>query len=215
LLSDFSKPLKNKKVIELGTGIGAIPLLWCKENPPKHITAVEIQREAYDLFVKSINFNNLSKIITPINSDFLHLDKKVKFSSYDVVVCNPPYRELGTGKLSKANEMQIANHEIEATLKNIISTAKRLLVFGGKFYLCQRPQRICDVIFEMRNQNLEPKVLRFVHFKKDKAPKLFLIEGKYGGKPGMLVKPPLIIKDENDNYSKDMKQIYKDYLNKD
>ena len=40
LLADFSKPVGRKKCVELGTGCGTIPILWCRHNKNLEITAV-------------------------------------------------------------------------------------------------------------------------------------------------------------------------------
>ena len=64
----------------------------------------------------------------------------------------------------------------------------------------------------MRANNIEPKRLRFVQQRKTKAPKLFLIEGRRGGKPGgLIVEPVLFIEDEGGNFSQEMIGIYGQY----
>jgi tRNA1(Val) A37 N6-methylase TrmN6 len=55
--------------------------------------------------------------------------------------------------------------------------------FGGRLCLCNRPERLSDVIMAMKDNNIEPKLLRFVSKTPKDAPWLFLIEGRKGGKP--------------------------------
>ena len=84
--------------------------------------------------------------------------------------------------------------------------------FGGKFCICQRPERLADVIESMRKFSIEPKTLRLVQQRKTKAPKLFLLEGRRGGNRGFLnVLPTLFIEDENGNFSDEMMKIYGSY----
>ena len=60
--------------------------------------------------------------------------------------------------------------------------------------------------------SIEPKRLRLVQQRKSKAPKLFLLEGRRGGKRGFLdVLPTLFIEDESGGFSKEMFEIYDDY----
>ena len=40
LLANFSLPKGRKKCVELGTGCGTIPLLWCRDNKNLEIAAV-------------------------------------------------------------------------------------------------------------------------------------------------------------------------------
>ncbi len=64
----------------------------------------------------------------------------------------------------------------------------------------------------MRRFGIEPKRLRLVQQRKTKAPKLFLLEGRRGGKRGFLdVLPTLFIEDENGGFSEEMLAIYGDY----
>ena len=64
----------------------------------------------------------------------------------------------------------------------------------------------------MRRFGIEPKRLRLVQQRKTKAPKLFLLEGRRGGKRGFLdVLPTLFIEDESGGFSDEMMQIYGDY----
>ena len=70
----------------------------------------------------------------------------------------------------------------------------------------------------MRKYSVEPKKLRLVQQRKSKAPKLFLLEGRRGGKRGFLeVMPTLFIEDESGNFSEEMLNIYgsykEDYIN--
>lgn len=209
LLADFSKPLKREIAVDLGTGCGTIPLLWNRENPPKHTYAVEIQQNGVDMAQRSVELNNFQDKITVINEDLRNLKGKLTFGSFDVVVCNPPYKPIGTGIVSQGVSHSIIRHESSCTIEDVVKTASGLLRFGGRFCLCLRPERLTDVITAMRNNLLEPKKLRMVQQRKNKAPKLFLIEGRRGGKPGGLnVLPALFIEDDEGNFSEEMMNIY-------
>ena len=209
LLADFSKPLKREIAVDLGTGCGTIPLLWNRENPPKHTYAVEIQQNGADMAQRSVELNNFQDKITVINEDLRNLKGKLTFGSFDVVLCNPPYKPIGTGIVSQDISHSIIRHENSCTIEDVVKTASGLLRFGGRFCLCLRPERLTDVITAMRNNLLEPKKLRMVQQRKNKAHKLFLIEGRRGGKPGGLnVLPALFIEDDEGNFSEEMMNIY-------
>lgn len=209
LLAHFAAPRKNDRACELGTGCGAIPLLWCRSDSPSFVTAIDIQAEACDLLQRSIVLNHLEERIHVLHSDWRELQGKVSWASYDLVVCNPPYKAVGTGIVNPEQAHRMARHEIGGTLENIIQTAAKLLNFAGRFCLCQRPERLNDVIVLMRQYGLEPKRLRLVQQHTTKAPKLFLIEGRRGGRPnGLVVEPTLLIESESGGLSREMIEIY-------
>lgn len=212
LLADFAMPSGKKKCVELGTGCGTIPLLWCRHNRALSITAVEIQKNACELAQKSVDLNNLNENIKILNADLKELKGILPSGYYDVVVCNPPYKLSGSGITNPESSKLIARHESECTLDDICKTASELLQFGGRFCICQRPERLADVMEAMRKFSIEPKILRLVQQRKGKAPKLFLLEGRRGGKRGFLnVRETLFIEDDNGDFSQEMTDIYGSY----
>ncbi len=213
LLADFSCAKKHYNTVDLGTGCGAIPLLWNRDGVAKHTVAVDIQLDACELLEKSIKINHLEKKISVINDDINNLENKLKKSYYDLVVCNPPYTPIGAGLQNEYQPKKIARHEVKCTIDDITIIASKLLKFGGKFCLCSRPQYLCNVIESMRKSGIEPKKIRFVHSKINKASKLFLIEGKRGrNSSGLIVLEPLILKNHDGSDSDEIKIIYKSYL---
>lgn len=215
LLASFSRPKRCDKAIELGSGCGTIPLIWCRENPPKEITAVEIQENAADMLKRSVELNSLNDKITVINDDLKRLKGKVPFGYYDLAVCNPPYKTGGSGIVNPNTSHKIARHEVMCSIDDITKAAAAVLKFGGRFCLCQRPERLTDILLSFRNAGIEPKRLRLVQQRKSKPPKLFLLEGKLGANPGGLVsEKTLFIENDDGTLTDEMKEIYgcyKDY----
>ena len=84
-------------------------------------------------------------------------------SSFNNIVCNPPYKEYGGGLISKHNSAAIARHEILCNAEDIIKSSSELLMPGGKLAMIHRPERLIDLVTLMRNYKIEPKRLRFVH----------------------------------------------------
>ena len=186
ILADFAKPRKGIKAVDLGTGCGTIPLLWSRSDKTTSITAVELQPEGADMARRSVELNGLDNI-SVVNADLKELKGVLPFGSFDLVCCNPPYKESGTGIKNPDGEKLLARHEEGCTIGDICLAAKNLLQFGVRFVMCQRPERLADVLEAMRSNDLEPKRLRFVQQRPEKPPKLFLVEGRRGGKKGGLV----------------------------
>ena len=60
----------------------------------------------------------------------------------------------------------------------------------------------------MRESGLEPKRMRFVSQRAESAPSLVLVEGRRGGRPGLIVEPPLILQDAEGRESGEVRRIY-------
>lgn len=212
LLADFARPRKKDKACELGTGCGAIPLIWSRNDAPSEVDAVDIQEEACSMLSRSISLNGLEGRIRVLNADLCRLKGILPFGEFDLVVCNPPYKAAGTGLLNPEQSHTIARHELFCTMDDIIRAASELLNYSGRLCMCQRPERLSDMICTMRQFNIEPKRLRFVQQRESKAPKLFLLEGRRGGRAnGLVVEPTLFIEDSSGGLSEEMIKIYGAY----
>lgn len=209
LLSDFASPRRKDWVCDLGTGCGIIPMLWFRrmEDAPHMAYGVDIQEKAIAQLTETVSRNHLEGRLTPVLADLKQLPPLLEPGRFDLVTCNPPYKIGGGGILSEWQSEKIARHETQCTLADVVSAASRLLKFGGRFCLCQRPERLCDVLTLLRQQDLEPKRVRFVQQRPGTAPWLFLCEGKKGSKPFLQVEPPLIIEGEN-GFSEELLKIY-------
>lgn len=217
LLAHFANAKTSDKAADLGAGCGTIPLLWTRENTPREIAAIEIQEDAVSLLEESVALNLKNgiervKSVAPICADLRDLKGRLPFGYYTLVTCNPPYKPEGTGLKNPDEAKTAARHETVCTIDDVCKAASQLLQFAGRFCLCLRPERLCDVTEAMRRYDLEPKRLRFVQQRPDKAPKLFLLEARRGAKKGFLtVEPVLFIEDETGDFSEEMKQIYGTY----
>jgi len=211
LLANFAAPKKSEKACDLGTGCGIIPLLWCRGERTEKITAVEIQPAACEQVQAAIEQNSLREKLEIVNADLRELKGKLTLGAWDLVTMNPPYKAANTGIKSRGEAELIARHEVLCTLEEIAKAAAELLKFGGRFCLCHRPERLCDVFAAMREAGIEPKRLRLVAQANGKAPWLILAEGKKGGKPGLNIEPQLVIKNDNGEYTDEMRAVYGEY----
>lgn len=209
LLSSYAKAKKGEIVCDFCSGSGIIAMLLYAKNPDiKKIYGIELQKELADMSQRSVDLNGLTEFIEILNIPVQKAYEKTGCNVADVVVCNPPYFKKNTSILSISKEIAIAKHEIEINIHEIIESAKKVLKFKGRFYLIHQAERTAEIIYEMTSQNIEPKVLRIVQARSDKAPHLVLIEGVYGGKSGIKLSKPLILIDQNNDYTEEAKKMY-------
>lgn len=207
LLANFSSAKNKDLVCDLGTGCGIIPILLHKYYNPRKIYAIDIQKSAVELAKQSVKISGLEDKITVKNSD-LKSASDLPESFFDLVVCNPPYKALGSGVASKTKSDLIARHEYLCCMEDVCFAAKRLLKFGGRLCMSQRTERLPDTICAMRKFNIEPKLIRFCAKNKDSSPWMFLIEGRKGGGRFLKVLPVLSIYEQSGEFSKEVKKIY-------
>ncbi len=209
LLSHFAASKKVKKHCDLGAGCGIISMLLIRDGIVAHSDGVEISEEAVAL-ARRTAAEYAEDTFTPVNADLRELKGVLPFSEYDLVTCNPPYKAEGAGIISESSTDKVARHETACSLEDVIKTAAKLLKSGGRFCICQRPERMSDIINLMREYKIEAKTLRLVAKRVGEEPWLILIEGRRDGKSGMRIMPTLYVY-ENDGYSEEMLKIYGPY----
>ncbi len=210
LLANFSKAKKNDKHVDLGTGCGIISFLLLRDESLQSSYGVDISNEAIELAQKTGQDYEFKNFI-PVLSDLKALKGKVPFGSNTLVTCNPPYKAPGAGIKNPDSVKSVARHEVECTLEDVVAVAAKLLQTGGRFCMCQRPERLAEIMDLMRKYKVEPKRLRLVCKCVGQSPWLVLIEGRRCANTALAIEPTLYVEDGNGNFSKEMIEIYGSY----
>ena len=210
LLSNFASEKKVKKHCDLGMGCGIISMLLLREEVTAETFGVDISKEAVELARFTADEYSGGKF-TPILADLKDLRGILPFSEFDLVTCNPPYKAEGAGIVSETATDKVARHETECSLEDVIKVSSKLLKSSGRLCICQRPERLTDIMDLMRKYRCEPKRLRIVCKKEGTEPWLVLVEGRRDGKSGIRILPPLFVYENNGNLSREMIKIYGDY----
>lgn len=216
LLANFVKSENSNNVIlDLCSGSGVIPIILSAKKKYKKIFGVELQSEMYDLFDRNIKINNLEDSIISINENVKNIkDIRKKVTSImekdkiDIITCNPPYKEIGTGLTTNHDVKTIAKCEVMCNLEDIFITSSKLLGKGGKLYLVHKPERLSDLIYFGRKYNLEAKEIRFVYPKINKKPSIVLISYRKDGGNETKVLEPLIEYNDDMSYTDEIYRIY-------
>lgn len=207
LLPNFITINENtKKILDIGTGNGPIPLILSTKTKAK-ITGIEIQKEVSKMAMDSVKLNKLEKQITIIKDDIKN--NTFENETFDIITCNPPYFEIKQySKLNKNDYKTIARHEINLNLEELFKISRKILKNKGIIGLVHRPERLIDILITMRKYNIEPKKIRLVYPKKNKEANILLIEGKKNGKKGLKILPPLYSHNADGTYTEEINKYF-------
>ena len=129
-------PKENLKVLDIGTGSGAIALALAKNRPDWSVTAADISQDALDVANENAKNQNL-QIFLKKSDCFTEISEK-----YDIIVSNPPYisredeSEVGLNVLNSEPHLALfADEDGLAIYRRIAEDAKDYLKDGGKIYL--------------------------------------------------------------------------------
>jgi tRNA1(Val) A37 N6-methylase TrmN6 len=193
LLASFLREQRSGIAVELGGGTGIISLLCASREKFKTIYCAEIQKDFADIITRNASLNNLDNKVISICDDVRNLKSASIGCEVDAVFSNPPYMKVDSGKRNDYDEKFIARHEVFGEIFDFCACAKRLLKHGGSFYCVWRPDRLIDLICAMRENNLEPKEMCFVHANTKSAPSMVLVRAKKGASASVVVSEPLFL----------------------
>jgi tRNA1(Val) A37 N6-methylase TrmN6 len=114
----------------------------------------------------------------------------------------------GGSKFNDSSYKVIARHEVCLNLDQLFLISKKLLKNGGVISIVHRPDRLVDILTIMRNNNIEPKRIRFVYPKVGRECNMILVEGSKNGKPGLKILPPLVTHNADGSYSSEVLSFF-------
>ena len=190
LLSEFVTIRPGDVVIDLGTGCGIIPLILLLTRPIGHAVGLEIQKELAFQAVRNVQLNGFGHRMDIVRGDIRR--PPMAAASADMVICNPPYRKMRSGRINPDPRRAIARHELLTSIDDILRAAGYLLKKKGRVALIYPAARLTDILVRLRRIELEPKRIRLNYPGLNSRAKLALIEATQGGRPGVEVLPPLL-----------------------
>ena len=206
LLASLPRLKAGWKVCDLGCGTGLLGLLLLQRRRELTVTGLDIQPEAVRLGKLAAAENRVEDRL------FFRLEDLRKTAlpagSFALAVCNPPYFPPSAGPLPKGEARRTARTEETCTLEDVCRAAGRLLRWGGAFCLVHKPERLTDLLCALRGEGLEPKRLRLVSLRPERAPSLLLLEARRVGKPGRAVEEPLILENPDGSPTAELNRIY-------
>ena len=199
---------KRADFLEAGCATGAIALILAKKFPDRiHVTGLDIQDELIKLAEINANDNNLADKVEFIRGD---LRDRTIFTGkhFDGLVINPPYSSLYASRQGNSLSRSTARLELTCTLDDVGNLGRRVLKSNGRLFAIFTSERLDVFIASMLRNRLIPKKLKPVYPDVHHNSGVFLIECVKDGGEGMTIYPPLIIRDENKHYTRELLQAY-------
>ena len=206
LLSHYAELRPKDRVIDLGTGCGVIPLILIFRRKAEAVIGVEVQPSLAELARQNVSLNRFSSKIEIWERDFK--DLAGERGIFDCVLCNPPYRRMGSGRVNPQEEKALARHEINATLEDVLRAAHHLLKNKGRFCSIYPASRTADLFQGLRRFHLEPKRVQFVHSRSQEDARLVLVEALKEGKTQIKVLSPFILYDSQNRYTVQGRELF-------
>lgn len=199
----------SSRIADLGTGSGIIAFVLAhklKDGDVK-IDGFELRADAYDRACRACEMSGLSDRVSFTCTDIHDIESSL-FGSYDAIVSNPPYFKRAAAIPNANSDKFTARHETTADLADFAQCASRLLRDGGSFYMVHRPDRLADIICEMRTAGVEPKELQFVVPRAGETANILLVHGIKGAGSEMKLLPEISVHEDEDTYTDFIEELY-------
>jgi tRNA1Val (adenine37-N6)-methyltransferase len=190
--------------LDIGSGSGILGLLLAKKFPKLILNQVEIQEEFQHF--SQINANTNSVVTKMHKGSFLD----IKFSyCFDFCVSNPPFYHQDVIKSENKN-LKIARYNDNLPLKDLIKKSNSVLKSSGKLFFCYDSKQLKDIVLCLNEFKFNLEALQFVHPNAKKEASLVMVYAKKSSKSLLKIFEPLVVFDDNKDFTKDVLQIYKD-----
>lgn len=208
LLAHFSSHLAAHSIIDLGTGSGIIPLILAGKSAAPAIVGVEVQEEMADMARRTISLNELAGRVTILCEDMRNIGDCFPPASFDLVVSNPPYYPVSTGRINPTEQKAIARHEIMLSLEDLVAGARYLVKPTGCAVIIFPAKRLSELLSALTRSAMKPRLLRIIYSQEKGEGKLVIVEACKGGNPELEITQPFFVYDQEGGYSEEMQKIY-------
>ena len=197
ILADFAGPAHGL-VVDVGSGVGSVALVMIARGFAKQALLVDVDEAVCELAVANVMHNGAD--IDVMCGDALDVARKNRGVASSVV-CNPPYFEPGTARVSKASEKARSGE-----LERFGRAAREFLGKRGRAHFVYPATDLARLLVTLRGAGLEAKRLRLVHAKADAPARVALVEARVAKAGGLAIAPPLVERDTH-GYTRQMKTL--------
>jgi len=208
LLADFVPAPAPVPCIDLGTGCGVVALFLARRFPHLRCVGLELQRSLVVLAQQNVVCNGLEQRISIVQGDIRQVRLLFHAGVFGTVVCNPPYRAVGRGRLNPHPEKAIARHELAVTLPQLVQAAWHLLPRRGRLVMVYHPSRLPELCAHLEAAHLRPRRMRLVHATPQEPASIVLVEASRDGRHALTVLPPLWVYEASGGYTAEMQAIF-------
>jgi tRNA1Val (adenine37-N6)-methyltransferase len=176
----------------------------------KHITGIELQESLVSMAKRNVRINGFDHLIRIVQADLRRLEVAGVGGPMDLVLSNPPYGKLLSGRLNPNSGKAVARHELLATLGDVVLAAAQLLRQKGRLAVIYPARRLSNLLVEVSSRGFAPKRLTLIHSTLDSEARLVHLESVKGGGEELRVNKPFAIYGSDGKYTDEMNAMYGD-----
>lgn len=208
LLAGMAGVRPRDRVVELGSGCGVVLLVLAFRGLGDSLVGIEIQRDLVALARGNAEENGLTERVRFLEGDFRSIWESLPPQSCDVVISNPPYRRLRSGRVNPNRQRAVARHELTSSLADVFGAARHLLSDAGRVGLIYPASRLGNLLVMAHNAGFRAKEMTFIHSEPGAPARLVFAQCSKRGGEELHISPPFFIYDGKGAYSEAMRRLY-------
>lgn len=202
LLGAFASGIGAARCVDLGSGCGVVGFILLHAGNVREVVGVEIDPVLARASREGAVANGFQDRHATIEADLRDPSWRDRTGEVDLVVSNPPYFEMSSGRESPDASRARARHDGSCTLDDVLDAARACLGPKGRLCVILPPGRMGSLIASASSRRLLATRLRPVYPKPGRASRQVLIELRLDASPGALVlEPPLLVHDLGGEYT--------------
>ncbi len=212
LAAHFALSKPGQRVLDLGCGCGVIGLILAHRQPQIMVSSLEMQEDLAALAEENGRLNGFADRFRVIRGDVRTIARLLAPESFDLVLCNPPYRKKDSGRINQDDQSALARHELSGEITDFVRAASFAIKNRGKVVFVYPARRSNTLLAALHEQRLTPKRLQPVYsYPGAGSARLVLVEAvKNGGEQIEILAPLYIYERRNGGYAPAMLALYQE-----
>lgn len=136
----------GQRILDVGSGVGAVSLCLAYWHSQINIIGLEIQRNLVELARRNMELNDVSDRIEMLRGDIARAPVEIISQQFDHIVCNPPFYADGKATSSPKAEKAVAHGEGTTSLDDWVSFCVKRALPGGSITFIHRTERLPELL---------------------------------------------------------------------
>ncbi len=193
----------GERILDVGSGTGAVSLCLAHRFPNCQITGLELQPRLAELSNLSADANGFTNLCY-LNCDIRNPLPEIENGSFHHVITNPPYSR---GEMPSPNPSKATAHNFKQfDLPSWIDFCLKKIRPQGYFYIINRAEAIDNILFCLHGKTGNISIVP-LYSKAGQPAKRVLIRARKNSKAPARIMPGLIVHNEKGGYSQAAEKI--------
>ena len=210
-LASAIKVSSGDRILDIGCGTGAASLCLVTRVNEIKVVGLEIDRELARLAQDNAALNGFEKRFEAIVGDLVKPLPRLAPHSFNHVMANPPYYEIGKVTPPEREAKVIARTEILANLVTWVDFASRMVKPGGTITFIQRASRLEEILASISKR--AGKIIVYPLWSHDpfiddsKSAKRIIVQAQIGSGAGLKLQGGLILHNTDGSFTEKAEMV--------